>query len=188
MAGNVSFEDGAFEGNLRLNLDGSLREIEGDDTVDKLKILKAHEDRASRPLGGNETVDPVAEVLQHEILLGGRLAVVHFLRPLFERELDAERLVDGEGDVQKVEAVDAEVIDGMTLRLDLLARDIAGLGNNIRHGIEGRRHRPEKPLIDEGPTPWTPVPREDRYFNRRRLARITKTALQRNENPPEGVN
>ena len=159
MTGKVSFEDGAFDGNLRLNLDRSLLEIEGDDAVDKLELLEAHEDRASRPLGGNETIDPVAEVLQHEILLGGRLAVVHFLRLLLERKLDAEGLVDREGDIQKIEAVDAEVIDSVTLRLDLLARDIAGLGDNVRNGIEGRRHRPEKPLIDEGPSPRDPISR-----------------------------
>ena len=56
------------------------------------------------------------------------LPVVHFLRPLLERHLDAERLVDRERDVEEVEAVDAEIVDGVAFRLDRLARNIAGLG------------------------------------------------------------
>src|SRR5262249_30290315 len=67
-------------------------------------------------LGGDEVVDARAQVLENEILLGRRLAVVDFLGPLLERKLDAERLVDGEGDVQKVEAIDAEIVDGVTFR------------------------------------------------------------------------
>jgi hypothetical protein len=50
---------------------------------------------------------------------------------LFERHLDAERFVDGEGDVQKVETVDSKVVDRVTLGLDLVARDVARLGNDI---------------------------------------------------------
>src|SRR5262249_19017613 len=69
-----------------------------------------------RALGGDEVVDARAEVLQHEILLRGRLAVVDLLRPLLQRQLDAERLVDGEGDIEEVEAVDAEVLDRMAVR------------------------------------------------------------------------
>src|ERR1700757_5060284 len=53
------------------------------------------------PLGGNQPVDAGAQVLEDEVLLGGRLAVVDLLRPLLERKLDAERLVDREGDVQE---------------------------------------------------------------------------------------
>ena len=63
-------------------------------------------------LGGDQFVDARAEVLQHEILLGGGLAVVDFLRPLFERQLNPESLVDGKRDVEKIEAVDAKVVDG----------------------------------------------------------------------------
>src|SRR6266700_6963372 len=65
----------------------------------------------ARALGGNQFVDARAQILQYEILLGGRFAVVDFLGPLFQRQLDTELLVDRERDVQKIEAVDAEVID-----------------------------------------------------------------------------
>src|SRR5690606_16605367 len=41
-------------------------------------------------LGGDEIVDALAQVLEHEILLGRRLALVDFLGPLLERQLDAE--------------------------------------------------------------------------------------------------
>ncbi len=57
---------------------------------------------------------------------------VHF----FERHLDPERLVDGEGDVEEVEAVDAQIVDGVALRLDRVARDVAGLGDNVGDLIE----------------------------------------------------
>ena len=92
------------------------------------------------PLGGDQFVDARAEILEHEILLGGRLAVVDFLGPLLERQLDPERLVDREGDIEEVEAVDAEIVDGVAFRLDLLARNVAGLGDDIGHGVEGRGH------------------------------------------------
>ena len=68
---------------------------------------------AQASLGCDQFVDAGAEVLQHEILVGGRLAVIDFLRPLLERHLDAERLVDGEGDVEEVQAVDAEIVNGV---------------------------------------------------------------------------
>ena len=68
-------------------------------------------------LGGNQFVDSIGEILQHEILLGGGLAVVDFLGPFFERHLDPERLVDGKGDVEEVQAVDSQIVDGMALRL-----------------------------------------------------------------------
>ena len=58
-------------------------------------------------LGCAQFVDLGAEVLQHEIFFGGNLAFVDFLRPLLERQLDPEGLVDGEGDVEEVQAVDA---------------------------------------------------------------------------------
>src|SRR5262249_12216744 len=55
--------------------------------------------------------------------------------------LDPERLVDGERDVEKIEAVDAEIIDRVAFRLDGFARNVAGFGDNIGHGVEGRGHR-----------------------------------------------
>src|SRR5215218_7869929 len=95
-------------------------------------------------LGRNQLVDARAEIAENEILLGGRLAVVDLLRPLFQRQLDAERLVDREGDVEEVQAVDAEVVDRVAFRRDGVAWYIAGLGNDVGNLIEGR-HR--KPLI-----------------------------------------
>src|SRR5262249_26815618 len=91
--------------------------------------------------GGNEIVDAGAKILQHEILLGSRRAVVDFLRPPLQRQLDGEGLVDRKGDIEKVQAVDPEIVDGVTVRLDVLARDIARLRDNVGHGIEGRGHR-----------------------------------------------
>src|SRR5712691_4361115 len=107
---------------------------------------------ASRALGSDKLVDAGAQVVQLEVLLGRGLAVVDLLRPLLERHLDAERLVDREGDVEEVQAVDAEIVDGVTLRLDRVARDVAGLGDDTGHGLEGRRHH--KSLIGHA-FPWT---------------------------------
>src|ERR1700722_10656927 len=89
------------------------------------------------PLGGDQTVDAGTQVLEDEVLLGGRLAVVDFLRPLLERELDSERLVDRECDIEEIEAVDAEIVDRVAFRLDLLARNVARLGDDIGDRIEG---------------------------------------------------
>ena len=109
----------------------------------------------SGALGRDQFVDLFAEVLQHEILIGGRLAVVDFLGPLLERQLDAERLVDGEGDVEEIQAVDLEIVDGVTFRLNVFTRNVASFRNDsatlsnvvdIRpalfgHGKDGRRPR-----------------------------------------------
>ena len=97
----------------------------------------------ARALGRNQFVDAGAQVLQHEILLGGRLAVVDLLGPLFQRQLDAELLVDRERDVQEIEAVDAEIIDGMAIRRDRVARDVAGFSDDRGDLIEDIT----KPLI-----------------------------------------
>ena len=62
------------------------------------------------------------EVLQHEVLLGRDLALVDLLRPLLERQLDAERLVDREGDVEEGEGAitpESHAIDD--LGIDFLA-------------------------------------------------------------------
>src|SRR4029078_436805 len=67
-------------------------------------------------LRSDQGVDAGAEVYQHERPLGRRLAVVDLLGPLLERQLDAERLVDGEGDIQKVEAVDGGGVCGGAAR------------------------------------------------------------------------
>src|SRR5262245_29566082 len=146
MPGKVSFEDAAGERNPRLGANRAAGQIECDDAVDQLKIFKLHAAliqhlTADRPLGGDEIVDAGAQILEHEILFGRRLAVVDLLGPAFERQLDGKRLVDGEGDVEEVEAVDAEIVDGVALGLDLVALDVAGLGDDAGHGVEGRGHR-----------------------------------------------
>src|SRR5262252_8523021 len=86
---------------------------------------------SSGPLGGNETVDAGAQVLQYEILLGRGFAVVDLLGPLLERQFDPKGLVDGERDVEKIQAVDPQILDGVTLWLDSIAWDVARLGDDV---------------------------------------------------------
>src|SRR5580698_9217902 len=92
-------------------------------------------------LGCDQFVDPGAEVFQDEILLGGRLAVVDFLGPFFQRQLDSERLVDRKRDVQKIQAVDAEIVDGMAVGGDRIAWNVAGFSDNRGDLIECGGHR-----------------------------------------------
>src|SRR6186713_930081 len=94
----------------------------------------------ARALGGNQFVDAGAQILQHEILFRGRLAVVDLLGPLFQRQLDAKLLVDRERDVQEIEAVDAEIVDGMAIRRDRVARDVAGFSDDRSDLIECGGH------------------------------------------------
>jgi hypothetical protein len=63
------------------------------------------------------------------------------LRPLFKRELDAEGLVDGEGDIEEIQAVDAEIVNGVAFGRNGIARNIAGLGDNIGDSFERVGHR-----------------------------------------------
>src|SRR5690606_14010349 len=86
--------------------------------------------------GGDQFVAARAQVLKDEILLCRRALFVDLLRPLLQRHLDAEGLVDREGDVEKVEAVDAQIIDRVTFRRDLLTRNIARLRNDVGDGVE----------------------------------------------------
>src|ERR1700710_907707 len=88
----------------------------------------------------DQFVDAFAEVFQDEILLGGGLAVVDFLGPLFQRQLDPERLVDRERDVEKIEAVDPQIIDGVAFRRDRVAWNVASFSDNRGHLIECRGH------------------------------------------------
>src|SRR5215831_13947235 len=87
-------------------------------------------------LGGDQLVDARAQVFQHKVLLGGRLAVIDLLGPLFQRQLDPERLVDGECDVEEIEAVDAKIVDGVAIRRDRVARDVAGFSDDRGDLIE----------------------------------------------------
>src|SRR5579863_8956421 len=97
--------------------------------------------RRSGCLGGDQLVDVGAQVAKHEVLVGRDLSLVHFLRPLLERHLDAECLVDGEGHIEEIQAIDAEIVDGVALRRDLVTRYVACFGNDSGHGLKRRRHR-----------------------------------------------
>src|SRR3954466_4364063 len=173
----MPFEDGMRRRNLSLDRNFLLVEIEVDDAIDQLEVIKVHGGRLKRfpakwrpvrvkktrqtknleprsdligtemalgarrcILGGDQFVNAIGEILQHEILLGRGLAVVDLLGPFFERHLDPERLVDGKGDVEEVQAVDSQIVDGVALRLDRVARNVAGLRDNVGDLIECRRH------------------------------------------------
>jgi hypothetical protein len=96
---------------------------------------------ASGALGSDQLVDPLAQVLEHEILIGRRFAVIDFLSPLLERKFYAERFVDGESDVEKIETVDLKIIDGVAFRLNIFTRNIASFRNDFSHFIERGGHR-----------------------------------------------
>ena len=140
----MPLEDGVRRRNLRLDRNRLLVEIEVDDAVDRAGnnqgCMAGDYAPGARVLGGDQFVDAIGEVLQHEILLGRGLAVVDLLGPFFERHLDPERLVDGKGDVEEVEAVDSQIVDGVALRLDRVARNVAGLRDNVGDLIECGRH------------------------------------------------
>src|SRR5262249_9248868 len=91
-------------------------------------------------LAGDQLIDPRAQLLQHEVLLGRGFAIVDLLDPLLQRHLDPEGLIDREGNVEKVERVDPQVVDDVALRRDVLARDVADLGDDVRDGLEGGCH------------------------------------------------
>src|SRR4029077_13110064 len=92
--------------------------------------------RASGPLGSDEFVDAVAQVLKYKILVCSGFAVVDLLGPLLERKFDPKGLVDGECDIKKIETVDPEIINRMTFRLYGVARNITGFSDNIGDGVE----------------------------------------------------
>src|SRR6478609_1825723 len=139
MSWEVAFENCAFLGNSRFGADRPAVHVEIDNAVDELEILNPHAG-SSGPLGGNKTVDSGAQVLQDEILLGRRLAVVDLLGPLLQRELDPKGFIDGKRNIEEVQAIDSQVLDGVTLRLDAVTRDVTGFGDDVGHGIERRRH------------------------------------------------
>src|SRR5262249_6320200 len=91
---------------------------------------------SSGPLGGNETVDAGAQVLQYEILLGRGFAVVDLLGPLLERQFDPEGLVDGERDVEKIQPGEPPNLGGLALPLYGNARGVARLRDDVGDGIE----------------------------------------------------
>src|SRR6476620_11245925 len=98
-------------------------------------------DRALSSLGSDEFVDAGAQVLKYKILVCSGFAVVDLLGPLLEWKFDPKGLVDGEGDIKKIETVDPEIINRVTFRLYGVARNITGFSDNIGDGVERRRHR-----------------------------------------------
>ena len=139
-AGEVTLENSVVRWNRGVGADSAIGEADVGNPVYQLKVLKTHVTCALGSVGRDELVDAGTEVFQHEILVRACLAVIDFLGPLFERKLDPESLVDREGDIEKIEAVDTQVIDRMTLWLDGVARDVAGLSDDIGYGVERRRH------------------------------------------------
>gem|GEM_PF-7119430 len=89
-------------------------------------------------LGCDQLVNLGAEVLQNEVFFGRSLAFVNFLRPLFQRNLDAESFVDSEYDVEEVEAVNAKIVDGMAIRRDGVTVDFAGLMSATLSKVEDK--------------------------------------------------
>ena len=78
----------------------------------------------SGAFGSDKLVDAGTQIVQLKVLIRRRLAVVDFLRPLLKRHLDPERFVDCKGNIEKIQAVNAEVVNGVALRVDRLARNI----------------------------------------------------------------
>src|SRR5690606_22750735 len=57
-----------------------------------------------------------------------------------DRQPDAEALVYGKGDVEKIEAVDAKIVDRVRIRMDLRTIDPADIGNNPDDHVERALH------------------------------------------------
>src|SRR5437763_5757409 len=96
--------------------------------------------RGSGRLCRPQILDARAEIAQDEIVVDRALALVDVLHPFFDRHLDAEALVDGERYIQEIQAVDAQIVDRVGVRLDRRSVDIASLRNDIRDGAEGFLH------------------------------------------------
>lgn len=79
----------------------------------------------------NQFVDFCAQIAKHEIFFGGHFAVIDILGPLLERYFDAEFFVDGENNVEKVEAVDAEIVNGVAFGSDCITVDFTGVCDDI---------------------------------------------------------
>src|SRR3954464_1354732 len=94
-----------------------------------------------RALGGDQFVDSLAEVFQNEILFGRGLAVIDLLRPLLQRQLDTECLIDGKRDIQKVQAVDPQIVDRMAVGRYGVPGNVAGLSDNVGDLVECGRHQ-----------------------------------------------
>jgi hypothetical protein len=142
IAREMAFEYRAFVrfGYRTSGTDEAFADIDVDDTVEHLEVFKTHPG-ASGAFGGDQLVDAVAQVLQHEVLVRRRFAVVDFLSPLLKRQLDAKRLIDCERDIEEIETVDLEIVNGMAFRLNILTRDVASFRNDLSHFIKRRGHQ-----------------------------------------------
>ena len=89
-----------------------------------------------RALGRDQFVDASAEIFQDEILFGSCFAVIDLLGPFLQRQLDPERLVDRERDVEEIQTVDPQIVDRMALRRDRIARNVSGFRDNVGDLIE----------------------------------------------------
>src|SRR5260221_9591724 len=96
--------------------------------------------RALRRLRGDQLVDPPAKVAQHEIVADRGPAFVDLLHPLLDRHLDAESLVDGKSNIEKIHAVDAEIVDHMRFQTDFHPIYIADLVDDACHRVDSRTH------------------------------------------------
>ena len=103
-------------------------EVEVDVAIDQLEIVQLHGGRLracarTRVLRRDQLVDAVGEVLRTKYCSVVALPSLTSC-PFLERHLDPKGLVDGKGDVEEVEAVDSEIVDGMALRLDRVTRNV----------------------------------------------------------------
>ena len=107
--------------------------VQSDYPVDHLEILKIHERnavagirRAHSRLGGlfgPQFLDPGDKILHNKKLVCIGITLIHFFHPLLDRHFNAESLVDIEGHVQEIEAVNTEIIDGMGIWSDVRSVD-----------------------------------------------------------------
>ena len=81
-------------------------------------------------LGGNQMIDFGTEVREHEVPGAAGFSLVDFLGPVFERNGDAELLIDGEDRVEEVQTIDVEILRDVAVMRDLVPRNVADLGNS----------------------------------------------------------
>ncbi len=154
----MPFKDRAFHRHLALGANPALVGFDLDEAVQHLEIFKPHGrlPRVGRTIRRNRScvIRPsqaeffaainssmrAHRFFQDEILIRGRLTVVDLLGPLLQRQLDPKSLVDRKGDIQKIEAVDFQIVDGMAFRRDRVAGNVARLGNDIGDFIESGGH------------------------------------------------
>jgi hypothetical protein len=115
----------------------------GDDDVVGVHVRPFWLRRSVRRRSGSgfrrdEAVDLGAKVLHQEVLVRRGLPVIDVLRPFLERHLDAEFLVDRKDDVEEVETVYAEVVDGVAVGRDRVAVNLARFGDDVCDFVECR--------------------------------------------------